>query len=120
MLNTINVSKQVNLKENTTFAFRMNFESRTAAIVLLILMTSTWARGNVSPCDTVCVSDFYKCFNACVGETLCEQCVEYQKVCLQNCHATNQSNGSRKRREVYVAPAKITDVQGLKRYLNLQ
>lgn len=83
-------------------------------------MTSTWARGNVSACDSVCISDFYKCFYTCGDETHCRQCVDYQKTCLQKCNASNQSTGSRKRREVYDAPAKITDVQGLKRYLNLQ
>ena len=99
-----------------TFAFRMNFKNRTATIFLLILMTSTWARGNVTICGSSCLARFYQCITTCSSPEHCTQCVDYQKACLKKC---SETNGSRKRREIYIAPAKITDVQGLKRYLNL-
>ncbi|CAB4037903.1 Hypothetical predicted protein [Paramuricea clavata] len=91
----------------------MNFQKRIALFVVVTLVASTCAN-YLTSCDSTCLSEFYKCFGKCKVAKTCTLCVDYKITCLNNCQAT------RKRREVYDAPAKITDIQGLKKYLNLQ
>ena len=93
----------------------MMFQKRIFLLVLVTLVAYTCA--NLTPCDTKCLSHFYQCFDSCTVVELCDTCIAYKSQCLQNC---GQSNNTRKRRDVNDAPSKITDIQGMKKYLNLQ
>ena len=93
----------------------MIIKKRIFLLVLVTLVASTCA--NLTQCETDCLSNFYQCFNACADITKCDGCIAYKSQCFRTCQ---QSNTTRKRRDVYDAPLKITDIQGMKKYLNLQ
>ena len=93
----------------------MIFQKGIFLLVLVTLLPSTYA--NLTQCNTDCLANFYQCFDSCTTVEQCNGCISYKSQCLSNCQ---QGNATRKRRAVYDGPSKITDLQGLKKYLNLQ